>query len=198
MIRHHEPHSEQDAMQRLQSGDDLALNEIMDRWQIPLVRFLLRLTGNESTATDLAQESFVRVYQHRHHYRPKGAFSTWLFTIATNLARQHFRWLRRHPAISLDHSQTSEDDTQPKDNLPSEHAGPDETILAAERAAAVRTAIAALPEDLREIVVLAEYENLSHAEIGKITTRSPKAVEMRLYRARAALRKRLKAWLNES
>ncbi|HEY5813237.1 MAG TPA: sigma factor, partial [Terrimicrobiaceae bacterium] len=65
------------SMARLRAGDDLALNEIMDRWQRRLISFLVRVTGNEAAAVDLAEETFVRVYQSRARYRPTGAFSTW-------------------------------------------------------------------------------------------------------------------------
>ena len=74
------PHEDPDAcsMSRLREGEDLALNEIMDRWQRRLTSYLIRLTGSEAVAIDLAQETFVRVYQNRVRYRPTGAFSTWL------------------------------------------------------------------------------------------------------------------------
>jgi hypothetical protein len=88
------------AMRRLREGEDLALNEIMERWQRRVTSYLLRFTGNETVAIDLAQETFVRVYQARERYRPKAKFSTWLFAIASNLAREHLRWLRRHPRLS--------------------------------------------------------------------------------------------------
>jgi RNA polymerase sigma-70 factor (ECF subfamily) len=91
-------------MSRLREGEDLALNEIMDRWQRRLTSYLIRLTGSEAVAIDLAQETFVRVYQNRVRYRPTGAFSTWLFAIASNLARHHIRWKIRHPSVSIDGS----------------------------------------------------------------------------------------------
>jgi RNA polymerase sigma-70 factor, ECF subfamily len=80
------------AMRRLREGEDLALNEIMERWQRRVTSYLLRFTGNETVAIDLAQETFVRVYQSRERYRPQAKFSTWLFAIASNLAREHLRW----------------------------------------------------------------------------------------------------------
>jgi RNA polymerase sigma factor (sigma-70 family) len=95
------PHEDPDvfSMSRLREGDDLALNEIMDRWQRRLTSYLIRLTGSEAVAMDLAQETFVRVYQNRARYRPTGAFSTWLFAMASNLARHHIRWKIRHPCV---------------------------------------------------------------------------------------------------
>src|SRR5438132_1428009 len=99
-------HEENDAdialMLRLAAGEDLALNELMMRWQQPLVSFIYRYVGNQTDALDLAQETFVRIFESRHRYRHYGKFSTWLFAIAANLCRNHFRWRERHPTIALD------------------------------------------------------------------------------------------------
>ena len=89
-------------MVRLRDGDDLALNELMERWQKPLHSFILRYVGNHRDSIELAEETFVRVYQHRSRFNFKSKFSTWLLTIATNLCRHHARWRSRHPTVSLD------------------------------------------------------------------------------------------------
>lgn len=180
-------------MARLRSGDDLALNEIMDRWQRRVTSFLLRMTGNESAAVDLAQETFVRVYQSRERFRPRGEFPSWLFTIASNLGRQHFRWQGRHPAISLDAGGSEEQTIG--DRLATDDGDPREQAEAKERAAVVRDAVMALPHELREAVILSEYEDLSHQQIAGISGCTPKAVETRLYRARSLLRERLGRFL---
>jgi len=181
------------AMARLGAGDDLALNELMDRWRTRLISYLMRMVGDEVSAIDLAQETFVRVYQARQSYRPAAAFSTWLFAIATNLARQHLRWRRRHPAISLDDD--SKETERLHEQVPAGGNTPSQSAQEAERARAVRRAIGALPQDQREAVILFEYEGLSHAEIGAVTGCSPKAVETRLYRARQTLRQKLRLFL---
>ena len=90
------------AMRRLRDGDDLALNELIARWQQPLVSYLARFCANDATALDLAQETFVRVYEARGRYDARGKFATWFYTIAGNLARNAHRWQQRHPAVSLD------------------------------------------------------------------------------------------------
>jgi len=181
------------AMTRLRDGDDLALNEIMDRWQRRVTSFLLRMTGNEAVAVDLAQETFVRAYQSRERFRPKGEFSTWLFTIAANLGRQHFRWQGRHPAISLDAG--GDDEQAIGDRLAATGGDPSEQVEAEERAAVVRDAVMALSPELREAVILSEYEDLSYQQIAEISGCTPKAVETRLYRARSLLRERLSKFL---
>src|SRR5512135_921514 len=89
-------------MAQLAAGHDAALNELMDRHAERLFHYLLRLLQNETEAGDLAQESFVRVYQHRTRYKSAHKFSTWLYTIATNLARDLQRHRARHPQVSLE------------------------------------------------------------------------------------------------
>ena len=89
-------------MSLLAGGHDVALNELMARHGEKLFHYLLRQLHNGSDAADLAQETFVRVYQNRTRYDPAHKFSTWLYTIATNLIRDRFRWHKRHPEISMD------------------------------------------------------------------------------------------------
>ena len=169
----------------LQQGDDPALDRLMLRWQKPLCGFLYRHTQNQADALDLAQETFLRVYQNRARFRTEARFSTWVFQIALNLARDRGRRLTRRPSTPLDENFELVD-TGPAPSASSENA---------ERTAAIRTAIAALPEDLREALVLFEYEEKSHAEIAEIVDATPKAVETRIYRARQLLKKSLARWL---
>jgi RNA polymerase sigma-70 factor (ECF subfamily) len=181
-------------MERLAAGNDAALNELMERHATPVFHFLCRMVGNEDDANDLAQETFVRVFKSAKSFRAGERFSTWLFTIAANLARNHFRWRSRHPNISLD-AENAETEQSLGDTLPANSPTPKESALAAERAAAVRAAVKNLPEDLREALVLCEWEECSVVEAAAILEATPKAVESRLYRARGLLRERLKSWL---
>jgi RNA polymerase sigma-70 factor, ECF subfamily len=183
------PSDEQDRtdMARLVAGQDAALNDLMSRHGEKVLRYLLRVLGNETEAGDLAQETFVRVYLHRARFNAAEKFATWLYTIATNLARDRRRWHSRHPQVSLEND--SDDPAGGlKHSLAAPGPTPAERLESGERAAAVRQAVAGLPEDLRLPLVLAEYEERSHAEIAAILSCSPKAVEMRIYRARQQLR----------
>ncbi len=168
----------------LARGDDSALNALMLRWQTPLRAFLHRHLQNEADALDLAQETFVRIYRHRATYRQGARFSTWMFQIALNLARDHARRRARRPLVALDAAPETAADGDPQS-----------ATLDAERTRAVRAAIAGLPESLREAILLFEYENKSHAEIAEIVRATPKAVETRLARAREHLRATLARWL---
>jgi RNA polymerase sigma factor (sigma-70 family) len=183
--------SDEALMAALAAGEDSALNRLMDRWQVPLRSFLYRYTQGEHDALDLAQETFVRIYQHRARFRAGARFSTWMFQIALNLARSRARWRRRHPTDSLESEPANPDAQLPASRAPT----PAEDVLRAERTAAVREAVARLPGELREAVILFEYEDKSHAEIAAIVKATPKAVETRLYRARQQLRKTLAGFL---
>lgn len=175
-------------MERLRDGDDLALNDLMGRWKGPLVAFCLRYTGNLSDARDIAQETFVKVYASRGRYRPKAAFSTWLFTIAMNLCRMRARWRSRHPEV-LDAD--AEVPAAGREALgagsPDPGAETDRRALAAD----LERAIAGLPHELRVAFVLYEVNGLRYREIGKISGCTEKAVERRLARAREHLRSAL-------
>ena len=181
-------------MERLAAGHDAALNDLMERHATPVFHFLCRMVGNEDDANDLAQETFVRVFRARASFRTSEKFSTWLFTIAANLARNHFRWRSRHPNVSLE-AETGETDQTLGSTLPASEPAPNEQALAIELAEMVRTAVRKLPEDLREAIVLCEWEERSVGEAAAILESTPKAVESRLYRARQILRARLKQWL---
>lgn len=176
-------------MARLVGGADSALNNLMERHGARLFNYLLRLLQDETKANDAAQESFLKVYHNRAKFRSDSKFSTWLYAIATNLARDHFRWKQRHPEISID-AQT-DDHQSLAEMLPDNVATPGEAMVEQERSAAVRNAVQALPEELRAALVLAEYEDLSQEEIARVLGCTRKAVEMRLYRARAILRNAL-------
>lgn len=177
-------------MARLAAGEDAALDDLMGHHAERLYHYLLRLLGNETEAGDIAEEAFVRVYENRSRFKAEHKFSTWLYTIATNLVRDLQRHRARHPQVSLDGADR-ETGHGLREVLPDTRPGPGEQLEAAERAEAVRRAVATLPEELRVPLVLAQYNDKSHAEIGAILDCSVKAVEMRLYRARQQLRGRL-------
>jgi RNA polymerase sigma-70 factor, ECF subfamily len=186
------PPDDQDraAMAQLAAGQDAALNDLMGGHAERLFHYLVRILHNETEAADLTEEAFVRVYQHRTRFKAQHKFTTWLYTIATNLARDLKRYRARHPNVSLD-AEPAQTGTPFREALPEGKPNPGELLESAERAAAVRKAVAALAEELRVPLVLAEYEEKSHAEIALILNCSAKAVEMRIYRARQELRLRL-------
>jgi RNA polymerase sigma-70 factor (ECF subfamily) len=186
--RHVDPAKDTDItlMRRLAGGEDLALNEIMERWRDRIAAFLLRMVGDHATAMDLTQETFVRLYMSRKNYKPSAAFPTYLFHIAANLARTQVRWRKRHPTVPM------EDETGAPRHEPVErHPSPDESADLHEQAALVHRTIAALPDDQREALLLFTVEGMSQTEVAAVLGCSAKAVEVRVYRARQSIREAL-------
>jgi len=187
---------EQDAldMARLAAGHDAALNDLMTRHAEKVFHYLVRSLQDEADAADLAQETFVRVYRNRAKFNRAQKFSTWIYAIASNLVRDRYRWRARHPQVSF-YAEEGQREWGLKDTLPAADPPPDEMLQTRERARVVREAVAALPEELKQPLILAVYHNLPQAEIARILNCSVKAVEMRIYRARQQLRAALAAFL---
>lgn len=182
------PEEDAELMRRVQAGDEAAFGTLMERWELAVKSVIARIVLNASEAEELAQETFVRVWQQRGKFRAGAAVRPWVFSIAINLARNRLRWWRRRPVVSL------HEWSEPAGAGSREKGAGAERLEAQERAAAVREAIVALPVELREAIVLFEYEQMSHAEIAAAVGATPKAVETRIYRARERLREALKRW----
>lgn len=192
MDTHAAERADETLMAALAGGDDSALATLMERWELPLKGFLFRLLGNAADADDLAQETFVRLYKNRARFAPGARLSPFLYSIASNLAKNRLRWQSVRRIISLETAKPDHPALQVPD--PDATSGA-ERAMENERADAVRNAIAALPMELRAPLVLAEYEGLSHGEIAAALDCTVKAVEGRLHRARGALRRSLTKWI---
>ena len=183
-----DPPADEWLMTRLQGGDDAALAMLMQRWEIPVKRFIFRLVGSAAEAEDLAQDVFVRVFLKRQTYRVGSRFSSWVFAIAANQAKNRLRWWKRRPTVSLNAWVDAGGDVADETAA---STGGGKGLDQADRRTAVRKAVADLPLDQRTAIVLFEYEEKSMAEIADIAGCSVKAVENRLYRARQQLRRAL-------
>ena len=180
--------SDEELMRRLQGGEEAALASLMERWEMPVKRFIFRLLGNVTEAEDLAQEVFCRIFTRRTHYRPGAKFSTWCYAIAANLAKNRLRWWQRHPVHSIDAWIEAGGEIADESRAGASAA---QAALRQEQILAVQQAVAALPLDLRTALILFEYEEQTTAEIAAALDCTPKAVENRLYRARQLLRRSL-------
>lgn len=182
------PLEDADLMRRVQAGDEGAFASLMERWERPVKAVIARIVLNASEAEELAQETFVRLWHYRARFEATKPLKPWLLGIAVNLARNRLRWWKRRPVVALEEWM----------ELPEQGSkgatGSEGTLETAERVQAVRDAIATLPVDLREALVLFEYEQLSHAEIAEAVGATAKAVETRIARARQKLRQALGRW----
>lgn len=167
-------------MLKVKRGDISAFEQIMKKYEKPVVNTVYRLVGNRIRAEEIAQEAFIRVYNSAKKYRPKAKFSTWLYRIVTNLCLDDLRKKKNNPVISF--SDQILDTEQSLQNI---------FLEKKELNCLIREAIDALPKRQRIAVTLREYNGLSYKEISKVLRCSPKAVESLLYHARLGLKEKL-------
>jgi RNA polymerase sigma-70 factor (ECF subfamily) len=181
-----------DLARRAAAGDEQAYACLIERHQGPIHGFIFRSVGEEETARDLTQEVFVKAWFALGRVRERARFTTWLFQIAANLCRDHAKSKASRQA-RITHSLVREMDDGPGKERDFSHPGlsPDRQAQTHETMEALNRAIRSLPVDLREAFILGAIDQLPHKEISIILGLSPKAVEVRIYRARKILFERL-------
>ena len=173
-----------------------AFEELVEAYQHRLVGIMHHLVGNAEEAEDLAQEVFLRVYRARKKYRARCRFSTWLFTIANNLALNTLRTRQRKPVVPLQVHDSGPLGPRPAEQLVRDRAAqPVQHLQQRELADIVRSALAGLNERQRIAVVLNKFEDMSYDEIAQVMNLSPKAVKSLLSRARTNLRDALAPYI---
>jgi RNA polymerase sigma-70 factor, ECF subfamily len=160
-------------------GNAAAFEALVVRWQQPIARFLYRFIGAEEGVSDLCQEVFLRLYRAGPRYREAGTFSTWLYRIALNVARDAGRRCRR-PTLSLVNQEIVDG-----------AMGAEALCERQELAGCVAEALALLPESLRVVLVLRHFERLSFEEIARLTGAPASTVKSRFASALARLREHL-------
>ena len=174
-----------------------AFEELVERFQHRLVAVMMHLVGNAEEAEDLAQEVFLRVYRARKKYRPRSKFTTWLFTIANNLALNSLRSRQRKPAVPLKVNESGPMGGRPEEQLvPDPGTGPVQRVQKAELAERIRMALEGLNERQRMAVVLNKFEDMNYAEVAEVMGLTTKAVKSLLSRARANLRSALSGYIH--
>jgi RNA polymerase sigma-70 factor (ECF subfamily) len=167
-------------------GEERAFAELVDRYQNRLLNFVYRTVGDRERAEDLVQEVFIRVYRHLHRFDRSKKFSTWVYTIASNLAKNELRNRSRNPLVLFQTIKgRGEDDDRPVD-FEDPGTRPDDLYRKRHLRALVEETVAALPEHHREVFVLRELEGKSYEEIAEITDCNLGTVKSRLNRARNA------------
>ncbi len=183
-------------MLRVREDDPNAFTELVARYQHRLVGVLTHVVGSSEEAEDLAQEVFLRVYRNRKKYTPKAKFSTWLFTIANNLALNALRDRGRKPAVPLDTRDSGPFGPRPAEQLAQDHGvTPSFGLRQAELAERIRAALDTLNDRQKLAVILNKFEDMNYAEIAEVMALTPKAVKSLLSRARAHLRDALAGYV---
>jgi RNA polymerase sigma-70 factor (ECF subfamily) len=167
-------------MLEVRDGRIAKLASLFERHHRPLFNFFYRLTGNRDQSEDLAQEVFMRILKYRHTYRPKTSFAAWMYQVARNAY---------HDALAKNRPESrwggAAEDYWPEPA--SREPRPDDSLQREQEVALVRKALAALPVEKREVLVLSRYQNLKYEQIGQILGCDAGAVKVRVYRALRAL-----------
>jgi RNA polymerase sigma-70 factor (ECF subfamily) len=176
---------------RARRGDPEAFRQLFERWSRPVISFVYDMVGDRALAEDLTQETFVRAYRHLDAIRDETKFSTWLFSIAKNVAREHLRGAeRRSTKVELDDESVLE--------LRDERVNPAGELLDKELNWVVKRALDALDEDKRMVFALKVFQQRSYEEIVEITGFSLPKVKTDLHRARAEMRRRVGPYMGVS
>jgi RNA polymerase sigma-70 factor (ECF subfamily) len=184
-------------MLQVRAGDAQAFEELMLRYQNRLLSLLTHLVGERDLAEDLAQDVFLRVYRARKRYVPGAKFSTWLFTIAGNVASNALRSKSRRREVNLT-PRTNESGAQTLEAAAVDASGlmPTRQLDRTELCAAVQQAIGSLNERQRLAVLLAKFEHFSYADIAEVMDMTPQAIKSLLSRARCNLRTAIQPYLD--
>ncbi len=188
--------SDVDLMLRVKTGDESAFGCLVQKYRRPLVGFMYRLCHNPSTAEELAQETFLRVYRSRTTYEPSAKFTTWLYRIATNLAVNHARDTRHERPENTLRLDEPDQETGSTPDLADESLTAEEQILKRERLAAIRARVNALPERQRVAVIMHKYQQMDYREIAGVLKLSESATKSLLFRAYETLREQLKEFVS--
>lgn len=193
--------ADSDAMlvERAVAGDQGAFELLVIKYQRRIQRLIGRMVRDVDLVEDIAQETFIRAYRALHQFRGDAQFYTWLYRIAVNTAKKFLLELKRDPTVSQSAFKSTEDgdETYYAESEPRSDETPESVLAAKEIAVAVNTALAALPEDLRQALILREIEGLSYEEISGVMDCPIGTVRSRIYRAREAISVKVKPMLEK-
>jgi RNA polymerase sigma-70 factor (ECF subfamily) len=165
-------------------GEERAFQELVERYQTRLLNFVFRTIGDREKAEDLVQEVFIRVYRHLHRFDRSKKFSTWIYTIASNLAKNELRNRSRNPLVLFQTIKKNWQDDERPLQFEDSSSRPDDMYRKRHLRALVEETVERLPEHHRQVFILRELEGKSYEEIAEITDCNLGTVKSRLNRAR--------------
>jgi len=165
-------------------GDPKAFGQIVARYQVRLLNFVYRMIGDRERAEDLVQEAFLRVYRHLDRFDRSRKFSTWIYTIASNLAKNELRNRSRSPLVTLERGRPRDEEDQRPVDFEDPGSRPDDLFERRNLKVLVDQTVARLSSHHREVFVLRELEGKSYEEIAEIMHCNLGTVKSRLNRAR--------------
>lgn len=180
--------SDEDLMLRVQQGEKACYDLLVKRYKLRLFNYLLRMVADPDVAEEIAQDAFVRAYVNADKYRTIARFSTWLYTIATNLVRNRYRKKKRTPPILSLFFRAGEDGDELVNDVPDQRPDPEQVTVGNDLERIIAEATEKIPERYREPFLLREVNQLSYEEIRAVTGLKLGTVRSRINRARTHFR----------
>jgi RNA polymerase sigma-70 factor (ECF subfamily) len=179
--------TDEELIARFQNGDNYAFDVLVKRYKDPLMNFVYRFVGDAIESEDIVQETFYRVFKNKHYYKEIAKFSTWIYTIASNLAKTELRRRKRRRIFSI-HNDTVTDREM---DLPDTDKNPEKEVNSALTEKLIQKAISNLPPKFRQVIILRDVQGFSYEEISSIIRVPLGTVKSRVNRARLRLQEDL-------
>ena len=180
-------YSDEQLIGRFQSGDQRAYVELVNRYKDRLLNFVFQFLGDSEQAEDVVQDTMLRLYEKKHYYKEVAKFSTWIYTIARNLANTELRKRKRRKTTYL--SQMSKEERQYE--IPAVQDDVDQSLHNEVINNRIQTAISHLPEHFKMVIILRDIQGLSYDDISNIVEVPLGTVKSRINRARLQLQAEL-------
>ena len=182
-------------MLRLQSGDQDAFQELFQKFSPRVLQYTRRLVGSEARAEEVTQDVFVQVFRFRQRYRPESRFSTWLYTIATNLCLNEIRRPERRLRVDLWKERNDEERRESPQLADPAAITPEEGAAGRELARQLEAAVGDLPPKQRAALLLSRVDGLAYRDVAEALGCTEGAVKALLFRATQSLKKTLREYL---
>lgn len=180
--------SDEDLIYRFQQGDNYAFDILVKRYKDPLLNFVYRFLGDHTEAEDIVQETFLRLFKNKHYYKEIAKFSTWIYTIAGNLAKTELRKRRRRSFFSISNFTGTDKDY----DIPDTDVSPEKQADSVLTDNIIQQAVNKLSPKFKEVIVLRDIQEFSYEEISEIVGIPLGTVKSRVNRARLKLQEDLK------
>lgn len=188
--------SDEELLAQFLDGDERSFVDLMGRYKEPILSFIYRFLGDYDDATDIAQETFVRLYRFGHTFKGEVKFSTWLYTIAANLSRSELKRYRRRNGTTLKDAFRKGEDDETWD-VPDETYRPDDRVDSTRIAQEVQQALMRISPSYREMVILRDIQQMTYEEIAVVTETELGTVKSRINRGRQQLQRELQGLYDE-
>ena len=182
-VRYENETSDEVLIGRFQQGDNYAFDLLVKRYKDPLINFIYRFLGSQTDAEDVLQETFLRLYKNKHYYKEIAKFSTWIYTIAGNLAKTELRKRRRRTFFSINQFGGEDKDYE----IPDDSNNPEQETNTQITDDIIQAAIERLSPKFKEVIILRDIQGFSYEEISEMIKVPLGTVKSRVNRARLKL-----------